>query len=264
MRTINNLIDMKDRNVLITGAFGHIGRKITKTLYDLGARLILVDHPSSDMSLEKSINYENHFIFKCDFESAEDRIILINKIKSKITSLSCLINNAAFVGTSNLDGWACDFEDQSTGTWRRALEVNLITPFHLSREFQPELLRGKGANIINITSIYSEFGPDWSLYENTNIGNPAAYSASKGGLTQLTRWLSTTVSPNIRVNAVSPGGIFRNQSDFFVKKYEDKVPLKRMATEKDICGAIIFLATDMSEYITGQIIRVDGGLSSTI
>lgn len=76
---------------------------------------------------------------------------------------------------------------------------------------------------------------------------------------QLTRWLSTTLAPNVRVNAISPGGVFRNQPDEFVKKYSDKTPLKRMATENDFRGAIAFLASDMSEYVTGQVLSVDGG-----
>ena len=97
------------------------------------------------------------------------------------------------------------------------------------------------------------------MYEGTSLGNPAAYGVSKGGLIQLTRWLSTTLAPNVRVNAISPGGIFRNQPDEFVKRYSSRTPLKRMATENDFRGAIAFLATDMSRYVTGQVISVDGG-----
>ena len=117
----------------------------------------------------------------------------------------------------------------------------------------------EGASIINIASIYGLYGPDWSLYEGTNMNNPAAYAASKGGLIQLTKWLATTIAPEVRVNAISPGGIFRNQSTIFVKRYEDKTPLGRMASEDDFRGAIAYLATDMSKYVTGQNFSVDGG-----
>jgi NAD(P)-dependent dehydrogenase (short-subunit alcohol dehydrogenase family) len=113
--------------------------------------------------------------------------------------------------------------------------------------------------VINIASIYGLYGPDWSLYENTRMGNPAAYAVSKGGMIQLTRWLSTTIAPHVRVNTISPGGIFRNQPDEFVQKYNRKVPLGRMATEEDFRGAIGFLASDLSAYITGQNLMVDGG-----
>jgi len=91
------------------------------------------------------------------------------------------------------------------------------------------------------------------------MSNPAAYAASKGGLLQLTRWLSTVMAPEVRVNAISPGGIERGQPDSFRQRYIAKTPLKRMGTEQDIQGAIIYLSTDMSLYVTGQNIMVDGG-----
>jgi len=93
------------------------------------------------------------------------------------------------------------------------------------------------------------------------MGNPSAYSSSKGGLIQLTRWLSTTVAPEVRVNAISPGGVWRNQPKEFTDRYISKTPLKRMATEDDLKGAIIFLASDLSAYMTGQNLVVDGGWS---
>ena len=91
------------------------------------------------------------------------------------------------------------------------------------------------------------------------MGNPAAYAASKGGLLQLTRWLSTVVAPDVRVNAVSPGGVWRNQPAEFVKRFIDRTPLKRMATEEDFKGIIAYLSSDLSSYVTGQNIIVDGG-----
>lgn len=94
------------------------------------------------------------------------------------------------------------------------------------------------------------------------MGNPAAYAASKGGLIQLTRWLATTLAPKIRVNSVSPGGIARNQPDSFVSRYEALTPLARMGTEEDFAGIIAFLASNLSAWVTGQNIAVDGGWSA--
>ena len=94
------------------------------------------------------------------------------------------------------------------------------------------------------------------------MGNPAAYSVSKGVLIQLTRWLSTTIAPDVRVNTVSPGGVFRNQPEQFVSKYEERTPLGRMATEEDFKGIIAYLASDLSKYVTGQNINIDGGWSA--
>jgi NAD(P)-dependent dehydrogenase (short-subunit alcohol dehydrogenase family) len=170
-----------------------------------------------------------------------------------------LIHSAAFVGTAELTGWAVPFEQQELGTWRRAIEVNLTSMFHLAQLFAPELSAADTASVIAVGSIYAKFAPDWSLYDGTPMGNPAAYSASKAGLLQLTRWLATTLPPSVRVNSISPGGVFRSQSPEFVSRYERKVPMGRMATEDDVARAILFLATPLSSYVTGQDLAVDGG-----
>ena len=129
----------------------------------------------------------------------------------------------------------------------------------MSQKLEPLLNGSKGANIINVGSIYGIYAPDFSLYEGTNMGNPAAYGVSKAGLNQLTKWLSTSMAPNIRVNSISPGGISRDQPKKFVTKYIQKTPLKRMANEVDFLGVMAYLSSDMSEYVTGQVIQVDGG-----
>ena len=123
----------------------------------------------------------------------------------------------------------------------------------------PLLKESAGGCIINIASIYGSYGPDHSLYAGTEMGTPAAYAASKGGLIQLTRWLATTLGPGVRVNTVSPGGVFRNQPEVFVQRYRERTPLARMATEDDFRGAIAYLASDLSAYVTGQNLAVDGG-----
>ena len=158
-----------------------------------------------------------------------------------------------------MDGWVADFEHQTVDSWRRALEVNLTAAFDLSKGLAPLLRRSDGGSIINIASIYASWGPDHRLYDDTTMGNPAAYAASKGGLVQLTRWMATTLAPQVRVNAISPGGVFRNQPDVFVRRYESRTPLGRMATEDDFRGAIAYLASGLSHYVTGQNLAVDGG-----
>jgi NAD(P)-dependent dehydrogenase (short-subunit alcohol dehydrogenase family) len=173
-----------------------------------------------------------------------------------------LVNNAAFVGESDLIGWGVKFAEQSVDTWRSAIDVNLTAAFALCQAALPYLAKRSCGSIINISSIYGVLGPDWSLYEGTIMGNPAAYAASKGGLIQLTRWLATTLAPAVRVNSVSPGGIARGQPDEFVKRYEARTPLRRMATEEDFKGIIALLASDASSYITGQDIMLDGGWSA--
>lgn len=263
MKTIKDLSNLQGRWAIVTGATGNLGKVIADSLAELGANLILVDqHGANFNSLQDSLKtkWETEAIsIQCNLENEDERCSLINTIKSYDINISILINNAAFVGASDLSGWSVKFEEQSLDTWRRAIEVNLTSVFHLSQAFTPELRIGEGANIINIASIHGGYGPVWDLYEGTSMSNPAAYASSKGGIIQLTRWLSTTLAPQVRVNAISPGGIFRNQPEVFVERYIDRTPLGRMAEEDDFRGVISFLASDMSKYVTGQNLYVDGG-----
>ncbi len=260
-----SLQDLEGRWTLITGAAGGLGRVMADTLAELGASLILVDRPDCDLGiLEQELRTRwgvKVLSISCDLESETSRIELIQRVFKGDQGLNCLINNAAFVGSSDLTGWAVPFEQQTLETWRRALEVNLTAAFHLCQGLAPLLRSSPGGNIINIASIYGHHGPDWSLYEGTTMGNPAAYGASKGGLIQSTRWLATTLAPRVRVNGISPGGIYRNQPEVFVQRYNHRTPLGRMATEDDFRGVVGFLASDLSSYVTGQILQVDGGWS---
>lgn len=263
MNTIKALMNLNGRRALITGATGGLGRVMADTLAELGADLVLVDRPGSDfesliavLTERWGVNIQHRF---CDLEQQVQRTELMDSLKSGRKGLNILINNAAFVGSSELQGWAVPFEEQTVETWRRALEVNLTAVFDLCQGLAPLLKVAEGANIINIASIYGMYGPDWSLYEGTSMSNPAAYGASKGGLIQLTRWLATTIAPSVRVNAISPGGVFRNQPEAFVQRYEVRTPLGRMSTEDDFRGGVAYLASDLSRYVTGQNLSVDGG-----
>ena len=261
--SIKALMDLSGRTALITGAAGGIGQEISASLAELGADLILIDRPGTDFSVLKSEILElwnvNIISIECDLEDEQDRNNLINTVNNLNSAIDILINNAAFVGASGLEGWVTDFKHQSVETWRRAMEVNITAVFELSKELAPLLMERKNGSIVNIASIYGMNGPDYSLYEDTAMGNPAAYAVSKGGLLQLTRWLATTLAPDIRVNAISPGGVFRNQPENFVLRYEKRTPLGRMANNEDFKGIIAFLASDLSKYVTGQNIPVDGG-----
>jgi NAD(P)-dependent dehydrogenase (short-subunit alcohol dehydrogenase family) len=261
--TLNDLIGLRGRRALVTGAGGGLGGVIASTFAELGADLVLVDQEESRLidlvaTLEKRWNIDVGYQV-CDLECQMQRSNLVANIRARYPLLNILVNNAAFLGQSDLLGWNVPFEEQSLETWRRALEVNLTAVFDLCQGCAPLLRVAKGASIINVGSIYGSYGPDWGLYEGTSMGNPAAYSSSKGGLIQLTRWLAKTVGPAIRVNSISPGGIFRGQPEVFVNRYCAQTPMGRMATEDDFRGAFTFLATDMSAYLTGQNLIVDGG-----
>jgi NAD(P)-dependent dehydrogenase (short-subunit alcohol dehydrogenase family) len=173
--------------------------------------------------------------------------------------LDILVNCAALVGTSELKGWAVPFPEQRSDTWRLALEVNLTAAFVLVQACAGALATSGNGSVINMGSIYGMAGPDMGLYKDTPLGNPAAYAASKGGLLQLTRYLATVLAPRVRVNAISPGGVWRNQPEAFHQRYVSRTPLGRMATEEDLKGAVAYLASDLSAYVTGHNLVVDGG-----
>ncbi len=263
MNHIKELIDLQGRRVLITGAVGGIGQEMALTIAELGGDLILVDRPGTNYGILKNrikdVANVDVICSDCDLEHSTDRKTLISEINNNDIGLDVLINNAAFVGAAGLEGWTCDFESQSVETWQRALEVNLTAVFELSKGLAAKLRQSGHGSIINVASIYGVNGPDYSLYENTSMGNPAAYAASKGGLIQLTRWLATTLAPEVRVNTISPGGVFRGQPESFVRKYAERTPLGRMATEIDFKGVTAYLASDLSAYTTGQNLLIDGG-----
>lgn len=262
MKTIAELIDLRGRKTLITGGTGAIGRVIADTVAELGSDVILLDRPGSDFgSLRKELKdrWETEVSYKaCDLEDGKQRREVLEWLKQDIGELDILVNNAAFVGESDLEGWVTSFDKQSVETWKRALEVNLTAIFELTQGCVPLMQSGSGS-IINISSIYGVSGPDLRLYEGTSMGNPAAYSASKGGLIQFSRWLATTLAPAIRVNVISPGGVYRNQPEVFVQRYIERTPLKRMAAEEDFKGAVAYLASNLSSYFTGQNLVIDGG-----
>lgn len=265
MNSFTEIIDLKNKNIVITGGAGKIGYVIADALMELGGNVILVDKLESQLEVMASILQKRWggdvITHVTDLEIEKERLDLIGGLSESLEKIDVFINNAAFLADTKLDGWLNKFGDQSLVAWRRAIEVNLTAPFHLIQSLTPLFKKSNSCSIINIGSIYGHLAPDWSLYEDTDMGNPAAYAVSKAGLIQLTRWLSTTLAPQIRVNAIAPGGVFRGQPIQFIKKYESKTPLARMAGEDDLRGAIIFLASKMSEYVTGQVIMVDGGFS---
>lgn len=263
MSFIKDSLNLRGRKALVTGSSGQLGKVFVEYLGELGCDLILVDLDSEVMKEESERIRETYGVVvnfhEIDLESKAQRASLIDRVKYHHSNLNILVNNAAFVGTSQLSGWAGDFESQSVETFKRALEVNLTANFELIQGLTPMLKASVGASIVNVSSIYGLSGPVWELYAGTDMGNPAAYAASKGGLIQLTRWLARTLAPNIRVNSIAPGGLYAGQDEKFVKRYTSRVPLNRMANKDDIAGALIFLASDLGRYVTGQVLIVDGG-----
>ena len=256
-------MNLNGRVALITGGAGHIGSVLCEALAELGASIVVLDSQGQSCTevaarLHDQYGVETLPLMTDLSEEAQIRSVP-ELVLNRFQQLDILVNCAALVGTSGLEGWAVPFATQSAATWRLALEVNLIAPFLLTQIFAEALAASGDGSVINIGSIYGMVGPEMSLYENTKMGNPAAYAASKAGLLQLTRWLATVMAPRVRVNAVTLGGVWREQSESFSSRYVARTPLERMATEEDMKGAVAYLASDLSSYVTGHNLVVDGG-----
>lgn len=253
--------DLFGKTAIITGGQGFLGKALCEEYASQGVNLVILDKEAEDLDFTLKLRNKGVEIdfYQVDFESNESRKKVIENVSRYLQTLDILINNAAYVASAQDAGWAVSFENQSLESWNKALEVNLTTPFQLVQGFVGLLRLSSSPTIINVGSIYGSQGPNWGLYSGTEMGNPAGYAASKGGLIQLTRWLATTLSPEIRVNCVSPGGIYRNQHQDFVDRYIRNTPLNRMASEAEIVSSILFLSSSAAKYITGQDILVDGG-----
>jgi len=259
-------MDLRGRAAIITGGAGYLGRTMAHALAEAGADIAVVDirkegidRTCADLKAQWGVRTVGLAV---DLEKEAEVRAIPGKVAEALGSVDILMNNAAFVGTSDLSGWGVPFAEQETPTWRRALEVNLTAVFELTQACAPFLRKSGHGSIVNTASIYGIVGPDPRLYDNLpKMFNPAAYASSKGGLIQFTKWCATVLAPDIRVNAITPGGIFRNQNPKFLERYEFRCPMKRMAHEDDFIGATVFLASDLSKYITGQNIVVDGGFS---
>jgi NAD(P)-dependent dehydrogenase (short-subunit alcohol dehydrogenase family) len=262
----SELFSLEGKKIAITGAAGHLGSALAAVAADAGADLYLVDRDEPGLeAVAASLGPRAKGaveVFVTDLEDEASRKAFVEALGSKTSRLDGLVHNAAFVGTSDLEGWAVGFKDQSLETWRRALEVNVTAPFHLTQLMLPLLDAGNKPSVVTIGSIHGMLGPDWKLYQGLAMANPAAYATSKAALIQLTTWLATTLAPAIRCNSVSPGGLERSQPSKFVARYRERTPMGRMGSENDIVGSIVYLLSDASSYVTGQNIVVDGGYSS--
>ncbi len=263
MKTLRELMDLGGRTALITGGAGHLGRAMGEALAELGCAVAVLDLDQAACArtandLKARFGVET-LPLPCDLADERATRSAPALAAQALGGLDILIHSAAFVGTSDLEGWVVPFPEQSAETWRRCMEVNLTSAFVLTQAALPWLAaRGRGS-VVNLASIYGVAGPDLGLYQGTAMGNPAAYAASKGGLIQLTRWLATVLAPKVRVNSITLGGIERGQPAAFQARYVARTPLKRMGVEEDIKGAAAYLASDLSAYLTGHNLVLDGG-----
>ncbi len=265
-RRLSDLTDLTGRVALVTGAAGHLGRVLIEGLAELGASIGALDLDARACeTIAEGVERDygvGALPLPVDLTDEAQLRGVSAAVINRFGRLDILVNCAAMVNTANLDGWTAPFVEQGVEAWRMAVETNLTAPFVLTQACVGALRQSGHGTIINIGSLYGIVGPDMRLYDDTEMGNAAAYAASKGGLLQFTRWLATVLAPEIRVNAISPGGIWRDQPEAFRRRYVARTPLGRMGTEEDMMGALVYLASDLSAYVTGQNIVVDGGFTT--
>jgi len=261
-RSISELSRLDGRVSLIIGGAGHIGSVAAAGLAELGSKIALVDlnHDRIHSVAEslRSAHGADVFELAADLEDESAVRSIPQLVVKHFGRIDVLVHLAAIVNPE-LGGWTTKFEDQSVTQWRRGIEINLTSAFLLAQGCVEHLRKSPNGSMIFFGSTYGIVGPDWSIYDGTDMGNAAGYAASKGGIIQLTRWLATTLAPSVRVNTLSPGGVYRDHLEVFRNAYANKTPLKRMATEEDYKAGVAFLASDMCRYVTGNNFVIEGG-----
>jgi len=242
---------LKNKVIIVTGGSGLIGKAILKEAIQQSAVVINVDLKDSGI---KGIKEYNSDVTRPDFI-----IKTLTEIRNKYSVIHGLIN-CSYPRTIN---WGKDsFETLPYSEWQENIELHLNSYYFLSQQILLIMKDQEHGSLVNFASIYGVLGNNFNLYKGLNMNPPAAYSVIKGGIINLTRYLASYFGKfNIRVNCISPGGIFDNQNSEFVQRYEALVPMKRMGKPEDISPVACFLVSDGASYITGQNILVDGGWS---
>lgn len=242
---MNNL---SGKSIVVTGGNGLIGRAIVNDLLANGASVFNADVSES--------NHTDAIYIQCDITNEASVENALKYVEKKCGKVDGWVNNA-YPRTSD---WGIKFENIPIDSWKKNVDLQLNSTFLCCQSVMHIMQKQKSGSIVNISSIYGVVGPDFNVYNGTEMTMPAAYSAIKGGIINFSRYLASYFGPHgIRVNCVSPGGIFDHQNENFVSNYESKVPMRRMGLPDDIAPAVSFLMSDGARYITGQNIIIDGG-----
>ena len=270
MQNVLDKFNLKGNTVLVTGGGGLLGRQFALALAQAGANVMLADlayeaaADQAEVIRAEGLSAEALAVDVIDPDSTR---AMVEQTLARFGRLDVLINSAAldpkFDPQHQSEQAANAFETYSLEAWRKALDVNLTGMFLASQAaVQPMLAQGKGV-IINICSTYGINGPDQRIYirlDGTRSYKPVYYSVTKAGVLGFTRYLAAYYAgKNIRVNALTPGGVYNQHDEVFVKAYSAKTILGRMANLDEMSAAMLFLASDASSYMTGSNLIVDGG-----
>lgn len=266
------MFDLNDKIAIVTGGLGILGRKFCKGLAEHGAITVVVDLDAREVEafareLGSQFGVKTMGV-SCDVSEPDSVKNMVVKVITEFGRIDILHNNAAWK-SKDLKKFFLPTEEYQLSTWREIMSVNLDGMFLVAQSVGRQMIaQNTGGSIIQTASIYGLFGPDKRIYAGSqylggSINTPAVYSVSKGAVIALTKHLACEWAEHgIRVNALVPGGVESGQNDVFVEKYANRVPLNRMAKAEEMVGALIYLASDASSYMTGQSLVVDGGLSA--
>lgn len=263
------LFSLQGKTAVVTGGAGLLGRYHCKALADAGATVVVADLDEAKcQSLAENLGNEafGSVADVTDIQSIRD---LLAQAMARTGRVDVLVNNAAINERIENPAMAVEdsrFETFSLARWRQSLEVNVTGVFVCSQVIGSKMVELGRGSIINIASTYGIVAPDQSLYRapdgTQRFFKSAAYSTGKGAVIALTRYLASYWGKvGVRVNALSPGGVEDGQEPFFLQQYARRTPLGRMAAPGDYMGALVFLASDASLYMTGADLVVDGGFT---
>jgi NAD(P)-dependent dehydrogenase (short-subunit alcohol dehydrogenase family) len=247
---------LKNRTTVITGGLGLIGGAITNALIECESEVIVLDiNEDKYNALPDSVKSAIHFE-KADLTQLEEVSGIVEDLWTKYDGIDNWINNA-YPRTKD---WANKLEDVSVESWRKNVDIQMNSYCIISNEIAKKMAANGGGNIVNVSSIQALKAPDFTIYEGTEMTTPAAYTPIKAGVMMYSKYLASYFgNRNVRVNAVCPGGVFNNQDESFLKRYNRKTLLGRMADPEEVARPVVFLLTDAASYITGSALTVDGG-----
>jgi NAD(P)-dependent dehydrogenase (short-subunit alcohol dehydrogenase family) len=267
-----SLFDLSGKTAIVTGGIGILGKHFCRGLSEFGANVAVIDldEPqaaefASELSAEYGVKSAG---IGCDVSEPASVRKMVGRVVEQFGQVNILHNNAASK-SKDLDAFFASFERYSLDEWRKVTAVNIDGMFLVAQAVGDQMIKqGGGGSIIQTASIYGIMASDKRIYEGSfylgrQISNPAVYSASKAAVVGLTRHLAAYwADKGIRVNTLVPGGVESGQNDTFKARYSARVPMNRMAQAHEMVGAVIYLASDASSYVTGQCVIVDGGLSA--
>ncbi len=262
-----DLFSLKNKTAIVTGACGLIGKEHCRALNEAGANVVVLDVNEADAVSFAAALGDQHLGIGANVTNADSLKQARDKIITRYGTIDVLVNNAAINDMFESPAMAAEqsmFENYPLEMWQKSLDVNVTGVFLCSQVFGSVMAKQQRGSIINIASTYGIVGPDQSIYRNetgeqTFYKSPS-YPATKGAVVNFTRFLAAYWGhKGVRVNTLSPGGVENKQDDFFVGNYSKKTALGRMAVPGDYKGAIVFLSSEASAYMTGANLIVDGG-----